>query len=480
MLTRHILTVSLAVVASLWTGSVCRCFANATQSSLVTKDVVTTAPRKYSGVAFSLLFAPDTSNIDAILVPQLGATSETSWKLGHWSGSGGYRSAGSDFRVLGRGIGYWITTQDTKTITETGTQPSDQYFVTQLPGAGEWYQMGNPYDQPLGLGYITVNPTSAGIWTLNNPLNPLTQQSVWVWDSSIQNYAVVGSTGTVPPFGMYWVRTNPGVETPIFFVVWNPSNPPPPYAGSALKPQEAGTLTKSSERRLWSLTLTAREGEERSVPVEIGARSNDRPPSFELALPPDPPGAHVRLGAVEPSSKLEYGSAYQPQATIMTWDFQLNSAEAPGQVWLEVKGDVPKGRLLFLNDVERGAEWEITPGKELALTATERPRRIRLRAEEAGTSMVRHRASFRAYPTPSKGEIALVSSSMESGSFEATIYDVRGRRVRSMAPVRQSQGESVLLWDGHDDRGRAVANGVYLARCQSGRDAEILRLIVLR
>jgi hypothetical protein len=47
------------------------------------------------------------------------------------------------------------------------------------------------------------------------------------------------------------------------------------------------------------------------------------------------------------------------------------------------------------------------------------------------------------------------------------IFDVAGRRVRSLVDGAAAGGEATVTWDGHDDAGRAVASGVYFCRLRS-------------
>ena len=44
------------------------------------------------------------------------------------------------------------------------------------------------------------------------------------------------------------------------------------------------------------------------------------------------------------------------------------------------------------------------------------------------------------------------------------IYDVRGRRVRTLAQGQQEPGTHPVRWDGRDAQGEPVAPGVYVSR----------------
>jgi flagellar hook assembly protein FlgD len=64
-----------------------------------------------------------------------------------------------------------------------------------------------------------------------------------------------------------------------------------------------------------------------------------------------------------------------------------------------------------------------------------------------------------------------------AGRVQVSIYDVAGRRVRTLADRVFPAGEHTLQWDGTDDAGAKAARGVYFIRTsvQSGAG----RIIVL-
>jgi flagellar hook assembly protein FlgD len=60
------------------------------------------------------------------------------------------------------------------------------------------------------------------------------------------------------------------------------------------------------------------------------------------------------------------------------------------------------------------------------------------------------------------------------------VYDVRGRRVRVLAPSASAAARSVT-WNGTDDSGRELASGVYFARLLlDGRAAGHQRVVLVR
>ncbi len=55
-----------------------------------------------------------------------------------------------------------------------------------------------------------------------------------------------------------------------------------------------------------------------------------------------------------------------------------------------------------------------------------------------------------------------------AGPVRAGILDVRGRRVRDFGAIAGALGSNELAWDGRDDQGRPVADGLYILRVESG------------
>ncbi|MCU0638774.1 MAG: hypothetical protein MUF59_02750 [Candidatus Krumholzibacteria bacterium] len=73
------------------------------------------------------------------------------------------------------------------------------------------------------------------------------------------------------------------------------------------------------------------------------------------------------------------------------------------------------------------------------------------------------------YDVPSSGGIVTLR-----------IYDVGGRLVRTLVDGPQSTGQKTVVWDGRDERGDAIASGVFFYRLQAPGYSRTMKMVVLR
>ena len=87
-------------------------------------------------------------------------------------------------------------------------------------------------------------------------------------------------------------------------------------------------------------------------------------------------------------------------------------------------------------------------------------------------------------PNPSTGPTTLRFSLGAPGRVEISVYDLRGRRLRTLFEGPLPTGTRTLHFDGRDERGEALASGIYLARLRwtAGADERtaVRRMTVVR
>ncbi len=89
-------------------------------------------------------------------------------------------------------------------------------------------------------------------------------------------------------------------------------------------------------------------------------------------------------------------------------------------------------------------------------------------------------ALHEASPNPFNPHTSIGYSLAEAAPVTLAIYDVSGRRVRTLVRATQAAGEHSVVWDGTDERGSTLASGIYTARLETGAQVETRRLVMLK
>lgn len=98
----------------------------------------------------------------------------------------------------------------------------------------------------------------------------------------------------------------------------------------------------------------------------------------------------------------------------------------------------------------------------------------------ATPSMPRHLALEPNAPNPFNPSTTIRFHLPEAGRVELTVLDLRGRRVRSLVEGELDAGLHTLEWAGRDDRGRAVASGVYFLRLVTRGEQRQQKMVLVK
>ncbi len=85
-----------------------------------------------------------------------------------------------------------------------------------------------------------------------------------------------------------------------------------------------------------------------------------------------------------------------------------------------------------------------------------------------------------AYPNPFNPSTTIRFSLAEAGPVELRIYDLSGRRIRSLIDGRLDAGAHEFDWKGRDDAGHVLASGVYFLLFKAGETTDTGKLILLK
>jgi hypothetical protein len=86
-----------------------------------------------------------------------------------------------------------------------------------------------------------------------------------------------------------------------------------------------------------------------------------------------------------------------------------------------------------------------------------------------------------AFPNPSANATSIrFSVPSQGGNVDLSVFDVTGRRVRTLLSGSQSAGHHVVDWDGVNANGDRVAAGTYFYRLRAENFDQTKRLVRLR
>ena len=84
------------------------------------------------------------------------------------------------------------------------------------------------------------------------------------------------------------------------------------------------------------------------------------------------------------------------------------------------------------------------------------------------------------YPNPFNPETTITFDLSEASRVNITIYNVLGQHVRTLVNELKPAGTHSLVWNGKNDAGERVTNGVYLYRMEAGSVSVTRKLILMK
>ena len=84
------------------------------------------------------------------------------------------------------------------------------------------------------------------------------------------------------------------------------------------------------------------------------------------------------------------------------------------------------------------------------------------------------------YPNPFNPTTTISYDLPEQAQITLGIYDLLGKRIKTLVNQSQDAGRQIVMWDGTDDVGRQVSAGVYLYRIQAGQFTQTRKMLFLK
>ena len=84
------------------------------------------------------------------------------------------------------------------------------------------------------------------------------------------------------------------------------------------------------------------------------------------------------------------------------------------------------------------------------------------------------------YPNPFNPITTLRYDLPENSYVNVTVYDMLGRKVKTLINQTQDAGYKSVIWDGTNDYGKPVSAGIYLYQIQTGGYTSTKKMVLLK
>jgi flagellar hook assembly protein FlgD len=84
------------------------------------------------------------------------------------------------------------------------------------------------------------------------------------------------------------------------------------------------------------------------------------------------------------------------------------------------------------------------------------------------------------YPNPASSQANISFDISESGNYQLAVYDLEGRQVKSLLSAELKAGHFVFSWNGANDAGSMVKNGVYFFKLTGNNKSFTSKVVLMR
>ncbi len=84
------------------------------------------------------------------------------------------------------------------------------------------------------------------------------------------------------------------------------------------------------------------------------------------------------------------------------------------------------------------------------------------------------------YPNPSLNKLKFLYFLSEESTSEISVFDIAGKKIRTLLNEKQKPGYHEVYWDGIDDSGKKIPSGVYILSLKTDKTSSIKRFVFLK
>jgi len=418
---------------------------------------------------WSVPMMPQDTSAMTILGDDLGAYSDTTWKMQGYKTSSGY----VDLPAVYPGYGYWLASAQGATIDVQGALLSGIHTVPLDSG---WNIVGDPFDSAASLSGLRVrwnDGTSHELPYGDTLVNAVLRQ---VMHQYLDNTPDLVNNG-------YWDSLDP----------WTAADSLRPWQGYAAYAVRSCSLVvergfkkgggaRPEREILWQLGLSAAMGPWTDRGLRVGV-SPQASPEYDRLDAEKPPLVSDRVAMYLPHHDWGQGPCHsymrdiRPPGSEQRWEVKVDAAERqPVGVHFALDGRLePLYHLYIVNkglgqaqEASGSGRLDLDGGGDLEVIYTSRSlAELELKPVEFGLTRI--------HPNPFRGRAVIDYQLEKPGRVSLKVYNSLGQLAAVLVDGQQEAGFHAAVWDGT----RASA-GVYLVRLESEGRTRVTKTVKLR
>ena len=378
------------------------------------------------------------------------------------------------------GAAYWLITAEGDSLTVSNGTSVEAAAPDTLRLRPEWNQIGTPFAFPVAwedvVGSSAVDPPVAYDGT--QPSGEEYQYGVQVLEPW-QGYFVYNPTGEPLSLAVPPVEATSENEAPTGSAARTAASQTP---SGAYRLQLHAALDTGDE------VLRDRQNWIGFAPTANGSRT---------VVPEAPPiGKHVRL-SIQPDDGPRLAQSLKPTGRAgQHWDVTVSAqveeaffTEKTVTLTFAETGTLPDGFQRYVLDLSDRSFVPTRGGAAtVRLTKAHPTRHLRvILGTESMAETVAHDIPLQEIettlhapaPNPMQGSTTLTYAVKEQTSVRIEVYDVLGRRIRTLVDQTRCPGQYTVTWNAGANSG-SVASGMYFIRMEAGTETVTRKLVVAR
>jgi uncharacterized protein YdeI (BOF family) len=431
-----------------------------------TVDVTRSFGDPSTGDSYRLVALP--GQVDQALASTLSGEAGVGWQA-YWDDGSDQepfiKFDGSDQFDFRPGRGFWVLSTSDWSVQTTIPTVDVQNGATTIPLHDGWNIISNPL--PRNVPWSAVQSANEG-----------TLQALWDWDSG--SFREASTFVSAAEGEAFYVLNDQGLD----------------QLTIPLSSSEGTTANAANESRTTrAVELVAERKGRATARVEVGEHpaAADGKDAQDIVAPPSrfstlSLSARAPFAGAAPERQGRLARDARPTGTAgQTYTLELR-ADTTGPVTLRAESLPQSPQVdVALVGPETSRPHDLRTDGPLTLAAGPDPSRIQLLVGRSSyvTSETRERLPESLTvqapaPNPFRDQITLKYTLPEAQDVTVAVFDLLGRRVRTLAEGRQEAGPHRVNWEGTDASQRRLASGTYFLRVSTDEKQHVEKVVLVR